>query len=73
MSCNAMTPSRSIQALSASPWSVTTGEIAVMFVRAMNRSTSAGSNAVPANSRSTVTAAASLRAGRYGRVACSVL
>ena len=38
-----------------------------MFRRAMNRSTSAGSNAVPANSRSTAIAAASLRAGRYGR------
>ena len=64
MSCSATRPSRSIQALSASASLVTTGEIVAMFRRAMNSSTSAGSNAVPAYSRSTLIAALSLRAGR---------
>ncbi len=44
-----------------------------VFSRAISRSTSAGSNAEPAYSRSSAIASASLRAGRYGRSACSVL
>ena len=45
----------------------------VVVNRAMSRSTSAGSNAVPGTRAARAIASASLRAGRYGRSACSVL